>query len=569
MAERNIAFRGSVEKPGLKDNGNFLGLLDLLSKHDPVINEHLKRFSSGTNAHYLTGTMQNEFISLLSKQVSTEIIKRCQIAKYYSVILDCTPDCSHIEQMSIVIRYVSNIDGKLVIDERFLEFVNVSDTTGEGLFNVLLERLKYYNLDTANCRGQCFDNGSNMKGKHKGVQSRLRQINSAALFLPCCNHSLNLVVCDAVNCTIVSKNFFGNIQRIYCFFAGSTKRWNIFSKHMKSLTLKPLCNTRWEAQIKAIKALYNELGAINDSLNEIQQIPDIDATTCSEANSLSNCINFEFIFCVVVWKDILTEVNRVSKTMQLKKQTFFDILALITNIIIYLRQLRENGFELKVEEASKIAREYGFTSEFRQHRIRKHKLMAGELASDNVQENPSQEIKINFFNAVIDQSIVSLNERFDTLESITKIYGFLFDIKLSAAADNLLEMCIRLCDVIGDIDAMDLQRDIVMLTTLLPDTDYNPETLLAYMYAGQRHLAFPSLALALQIFLTLPTTVATAERTFSKLKLTKTYLRSCMNQDRLTNLSILSIENDLAHNINFDSVIDEFADKKARRINLL
>ena len=47
---------------------------------------------------------------------------------------------------------------------------------------------------------------------------------------------------------------------------------------------------------------------------------------------------------------------------------------------------------------------------------------------------------------------------------------------------------------------------------------------------------------ALLLFLTLPVTVATAKRSFSKLKLIKTYLRGNMGQERLNGLALLSIE---------------------------
>ena len=41
----------------------------------------------------------------------------------------------------------------------------MNDTTGQGLFDVLLEELKSLELDVDNVRGQGYDNGSNMKGK--------------------------------------------------------------------------------------------------------------------------------------------------------------------------------------------------------------------------------------------------------------------------------------------------------------------------------------------------------------------------------------------------------------------
>jgi len=54
--------------------------------------------------------------------------------------------------------------------------------------------------------------------------------------------------------------------------------------------------------------------------------------------------------------------------------------------------------------------------------------------------------------------------------------------------------------------------------------------------------SFPNACIAYRIMLTIPVTVASAEISFSKLKLIKSYLRSTMSQDRLNGLAILSIE---------------------------
>ena len=67
--------------------------------------------------------------------------------------------------------------------------------------------------------------------------------------------------------------------------------------------------------------------------------------------------------------------------------------------------------------------------------------------------------------------------------------------------------------------------------------------------------------------MTIPVTVATAERSFSKLKLIKTYLRSSMGQERLSGLAALSIENSRARKLDLSSVVDGFAERKARKIN--
>ena len=69
------------------------------------------------------------------------------------------------------------------------------------------------------------------------------------------------------------------------------------------------------------------------------------------------------------------------------------------------------------------------------------------------------------------------------------------------------------------------------------------------------------------MYMTVPVTVAIAERYFSKLKLIKNFLRSSMSQERLSGLALLWIENERAKNLDFRKVIQQFASAKARRKN--
>ena len=76
----------------------------------------------------------------------------------------------------------------------------------------------------------------------------------------------------------------------------------------------------------------------------------------------------------------------------------------------------------------------------------------------------------------------------------------------------------------------------------------------------------PNTAVASRILLTLPVTVASGERSFSKLKRIKTYLRSTIGQERLSGLALIAIENEIAKEIDLKEVIREFAQIKARRV---
>lgn len=120
--------------------------------------------------------------------------------KYFSIILDCTPDLSHKEQLSVIVRTVS-LGDLPQFKEHFLGFLVAEETTGESLSSVILNRLEELNIPFENCRGQSYDNGANMKGKNKGVQARLLQQNPRAFFVACGAHTLNLVIADAAKST--------------------------------------------------------------------------------------------------------------------------------------------------------------------------------------------------------------------------------------------------------------------------------------------------------------------------------------------------------------------------------
>ena len=47
-------------------------------------------------------------------------------------------------------------------------------------------------------KGQAYDNASTVAGIRSGVQCKIKQFNSKAIFIPCANHWLNLAGVHAV-----------------------------------------------------------------------------------------------------------------------------------------------------------------------------------------------------------------------------------------------------------------------------------------------------------------------------------------------------------------------------------
>jgi len=79
---------------------------------------------------------------------------------------------------------------------------------------------------------------------------------------------------------------------------------------------------------------------------------------------------------------------------------------------------------------------------------------------------------------------------------------------------------------------------------------------------------FPNLRTALQILLTISVYVASCERSSSKLKLIETHLRSTMTQELITDFAILSVVKTTFEAYSMDDTIDQFAERKARKINM-
>ncbi|XP_020266285.1 uncharacterized protein LOC109841754 [Asparagus officinalis] len=117
-----------------------------------------------------------------------------------------------------------------------------------------------------------------------------------------------------------------------------------------------------------------------------------------------------------------------------------------------------------------------------------------------------------------------------------------------------------------NIDLNDMFSELRVLQKTLPDVSKTAAQILEFVKSAD---CYPNVLIAYRILLTLPVTVASAERSFSKLKLIKTYLCSTLLQERLNDLAILCIEKDMLEKIDIDSIIDDFASKNARKHRFL
>lgn len=585
LGAQNLALRGKHEKLFTSGNGNFLKFLEYLALFDPLMHEHLRKIQDNeTRVHYLSKDVQNEMIKLLANAVQDKIISLVHAAKYYSIILDCTPDVSHTEQMTVIVRFVAITETTSEIREHFLGFIPLTETSGESLTKAILEKLKELDLCIDDLRGQGYDNGSNMKGKNSGVQKRIKDINPRAFFVPCSSHSLNLVVNDAAHCCLEATKFFSLVQEIYVYFSASTQRWSILKKHVTNLTLKPLSETRWESRIDALVPLRYQLGDIHNALMDIYEDRSLTGPTGNNSRVQAlglakNIEKYNFVVSVVLWHSILFEVNVTSKQLQSKQ---FDLAAAkdqLKTTKSYLQKLRsDEGFGSVLVDAREVAEELNIQATFETEtlptRLKKKKKQFDYEADDEPLVSPQEHFKVNFHFAILDTAISSLDERFQQLEEVTSIFGFLYNIsKVNTEPEttkSLLDECMNLEHFLSnteskDIEGHELCNEVQAIARRVP-MNAKPQDVLNFIINNDLKDCAPNLFVALRILLTLPVSVASGERSFSKLKLIKTYIRSTMTQERLEGLATLSIEQELAKNIDLDELVNSFTKTKIRKI---
>ena len=72
-----LVFRGSEEKIGSQTKRNFLGIIQLISQHDPFLAKHLVKYGNlgSGKTSYLSKTIYEELIHLMRKEIFSFIGK--------------------------------------------------------------------------------------------------------------------------------------------------------------------------------------------------------------------------------------------------------------------------------------------------------------------------------------------------------------------------------------------------------------------------------------------------------------------------------------------------------------
>jgi len=569
LSSRGLAFRGENQIIGSQHNGNYLGCLELISQFDPFLLEHLNKYGNQGkgNPSYLSANICNEFINIMGRQVLNKILSELKVAKYYSISVDSTPDLSHIDQMTFIIRYV-NEDTPV---ERFLEFIPIDEHGSEYLFKVILSFLEKNQISLNNCRGQSYDNAANMSGQYAGLQARIKEKCNFAVFIPCAAHSLNLVGVRAAECVTEAVSYFQFVQKLYNFFSSSTYRWNIMKKCLGShYVLKSLSETRWSARADAVTALCNGYKEILDALKTIKiedkTSPDVKNETRGLVKKMEKLEN---IVLTEIWSKILSRINETNKNLQKENLTIDVGSKLFDSLAGFLSEIRNEFYNYE-----SVAREKFPDSDYKDlhQRTKKrsiHLTFPGEQTNENIISfSSSEKFKIETYFPIIDTLITQLEIRGKSYKSINKLFGFFSNLK------NLETIEIQVhCKTFAEFYHVDINENELILECIhlkaylseLDISEFSISSTYKCLKSNGLEETFPNIMISFRIFLSMMITNCSGERSFSKLNLIKEELRSTMSQKRLNSLSLMSIEHELLSSLDYENIIEDFANEKARK----
>lgn len=567
---QGLALRGhkdsgplSIEEEPIENDGNFRAILRYGLKMASLGNSDLQliRERCKRNAQYLSPKIQNEIIYTCNKLILERIVKRINLSKGFCVLADETADIGGIEQFSICARYIYNDE----IQEDFLNFVPLHNTSGENLANILLDSLKNFGIDLQYLRGQGYDGAAAMSGRFNGVQAIVKKQYKTAVYIHCSAHVLNLAICSACELSSI-RNTIGIIEAVYNFM-NTPKRQCVLQNEVKSKIpdskkekLKKMCATRWVEKHNFIRTFVELQPAVISSLEVMSGWVDRETST-KVSQLLLSLRDTTFNVSLMVIDAIFKHTYVLCKSLQRENIDLLEAINLAEDLTNEIQTMRQNTDAV----FSVIFKNLEEKSECLHIQICIPRTCKRQINRCNIiSKSPEEYFKISIFIPFLDYFLDKINSRFIEHKLVLKGFKMLFKNEL----DNNNNDILQLIDFYKDSDNLS-EPDIViaeikMWKNVLKRTeeDQKPKTVIQFLQFCDEDL-FPNIYKLIKILCILPVTTCTSERSFSSLRNLKTYLRNTVSEDRLNGLAMLNIHRNEI--LTPDDIIEELV-KKNRRL---
>lgn len=555
LASQELAFRGHVETEDSINRGNYKELLMLWGKYD-------SKFDTFLNGSVFSGTsktIQNELIDSVAYIIKENISKEIESVSFFAWEIDETTDITCTSQLSIVFRYVK--DGNVV--ERFMGFHDVSSgRTADDLFNFLIRTCDTYNF-RQKLIAQTYDGAAVMAGHLNGLQTKIKSIAPHALFTHCHAHALNLVLSKACNNIKDCRVFFSSLSGFSAFFSKSTKRSHVLNEICGS-RMPTFAATRWNSTFRAVFSVHSNKDKLIDVFDFILNSDDFktDDQSLREARGFKYILNdHKFCFLLEIFKLIFEHTDVVFSILQNKSTDINYSKQRLNNLTEILMNFRNNDTFF-----NNIFESIDLTLEPPAPKKRKTNLDLPDLRQNYKQ----------IYNEILDTFLMQIKVRFEDLLKLNYFDLLLFEKFSSYTKDFPQKLYNDLIAQYPFFDVIQLKNELIVMYSdpQMFQNCKSPSDLLNFMFKNDLRDCMPELYKLISIIVTIPITSASVERNFSALKRIKSFSRNSMTQNRLSNISLLSIEKEYIKEMTanprfYDEVIDYFANFKNRRIPLI
>lgn len=580
LCRQGLAFRGHESEA----EGNFCQLVELMSRYVPSLRGWIEsRAGRKYKTTYMSSDSQNEFIKLLADECKLLIDKELDAASFTAVIADTTPDVSNDDQLTVAVRYVNE---KGTPCERLLETKKVHDKSGAGLAKAILDAAQERKIKTDTIRFQTYDSASAMSGRYKGAQQVLSELlERPIIYTACLPHGSNLAIEHGSNASRIVSYMYDTLEALYVFFSASTKRHFHLSEILKNaenrLQLTNLSKTRWSARPEAIKAVWASYEEICCSLQEISSDENFDKESRNKAFGLLTKIkSFDFIFTIMFIKNVMYKMKMMIDILQTEELDVSGALLVMLETKESLERIRkdENAIDNEVQAACLFAKQFDVDAESEFRRIHRRRVPPKRL--DAAPETGASLTMAGFYRkevfAFLDTMISVLSSKITSLEASFRPLIDVLDPNATPSTEKVRKLAAVFPNDIPDPDALAAEIEVFLSycdkekakkeEPLEPFTIRDAANLAIECH--RKHKLFSNVAKIYRLFLTSPPSVCKSERSFSRLKLLKNYLRSTMSQERLDNLMLLYCERDILDTINIERAVDNWANVRCRRISI-
>ena len=525
------------------------------------------RFIEG-RSNWLSPVIQNEVIEMFGRSLLLDITNELKDADFIGLVADGTTDQSSSEQFSLCLQYV---DTNMATANAFVGFYDVASSTGEALALVVKDVLLRFNIPMTKLSGFSFDTAANMSGRHKGVQRRLKDLNPTCVYIPCVNHSLDLVLQEAARDIPTVADILDFVKGVANAVNESAKRTNLHKSLFKDgeVVKKPLsiAPTRWCVRASAMARLLGLYKHMLDVFCAMEDDRGLQGEARSRITGLVKKAELVPTYvALALIQAIFQPCEEVAAVLQGTNGTARSALQSVSLLRSRLQKLRAGGLSRETE----LATEQAAQLELVEPVVRRRKTPARIRNDDRIGEDfhatsSSEAVRLKSLEA-LDLVIAGRDSRFDSDD--IKVAAAREEYVMEALSSPAEELETDDLNLPACVDTVQLKCELKTLSAGFERCPTNLQEVCAMLNSmeGSSKAMFREVKKALSLILSLPCTVASCERSFSMLRRLKTYLRATIGQRRLNHLALMQIYRDRLENVDVMALQREFVKRTPERM---